>query len=180
MELLEIMLNRRSVRDYTGEPVPGDKLQQILQAGLLSPSGRARRPWEFIVVQDREALETLSHCRKAGSRMLEQAGCAIVVFADAAKTDVWTEDCAIAMSNMHLMADSLGLGSCWIQGRLREAEDGRTTEEFCREMFSVPEGYELEAILSIGVLKQHPDRHSLDELSMDQIHFGKFGCRGTE
>lgn len=35
------------------------------------------------------------------------------------KTDVWTEDCSIAMSNMHLVADSLGLGSCWIQERCR-------------------------------------------------------------
>lgn len=174
MELLDMMLKRRSVREYTGEPVSEEQLRQILQAGLTSASGRARRPWELVVVQDRGVLNQLSHCRKAGSRMLEQAGCAIVVFADEEKTDVWTEDCSIAMSNMHLMADHLGLGSCWIQGRLREAEDGRTTEEFCRELLAVPEKYRLEAILSIGVLVKHPDAHTLDEVNMEQVHYGRF------
>lgn len=174
MELLDMMLNRRSVREYTGEMVPEEQLKQILQAGLTSPSGRARRPWEFVVVQNREQLNQLSHCRKAGSKMLEQAGCAIVVFADEEKTDVWTEDCSIAMSNMHLMADHLGLGSCWIQGRLREAEDGRTTEEFCRELLAVPEKYRLEAILSVGVPVKHPEAHTLDEANMEQVHYGRF------
>ena len=46
--------------------------------------------------------------------MLAGASVAIVVIADPEKTDVWTEDCSIVMSNMHNMAHDLGLGSCWI------------------------------------------------------------------
>lgn len=137
MNLLEIMQNRRSVRTYTGEKIPKEKLDQILQAGLLSPSGRNRKPWEFIVVQERETLEKLSHCRVGAAKMLENAGCAIVVFANPEKTDVWVEDSSIVMSNMHLMADALGLGSCWIQGRLREAENGESTEDYCRQLLNV-------------------------------------------
>lgn len=121
MDFMELLLNRRSVREYTGEAVPKEKIEKILEAGLLSPSGRNRRPWEFLVVEDKEALLRLSRCREGGVKMLEKAGCAILVFGDPQKTDVWTEDCAIAVSNMHLMAESLGLGSCWIQGRLRKA-----------------------------------------------------------
>ena len=75
--------------------------------------------------------------------MLAGAKAAILVFADPEKTDVWTEDCAIAMSNMHLMAHHLGLGSCWIQGRLRQAENGTSTEAFCRALLSVPARYTL-------------------------------------
>ena len=127
MDLMELLLNRRSIRKYTGERIPEKDLEKILQAGLASASGRNRKPWELVVVQDREMLEKLSHCRTGAAKMLEKAGCAILVFADMAKTDVWTEDCSIVMSNMHLMAASLGLGSCWIQGRLREAENGQTT-----------------------------------------------------
>jgi len=56
MKLLEIMMNRRSVRNYTGEKIPQEKLEQILQAGLLSASGRNRRPWELIVVQEKNTL----------------------------------------------------------------------------------------------------------------------------
>ena len=38
MELLEIMQNRRSIRQYTGAPIPEDAMTKIVQAGLLSPS----------------------------------------------------------------------------------------------------------------------------------------------
>ena len=113
MDLLEIMLNRRSVRTYTGEKIEDEKLEMILKAGLAAPSGRGRRPWEFIVVRDKDTLACMSESRKCGAGMLTGADCAIVVVADEEKTDVWTEDCSIAMAYMHLMADSLGVGSCW-------------------------------------------------------------------
>ena len=60
MELLEIMQRRRSVRTYTGEPIPAEKIEQVLQAGLFSASGRSRRPWEFIVVRDRATLDKMA------------------------------------------------------------------------------------------------------------------------
>lgn len=174
MELIEIMKNRRSVRKYTQEPISEEKLEKILQAGLLSASGRARRPWEFIVVRNKETLKLMSECRVGSAKMLEGADTAIVVIADPEKTDVWTEDCSIAMANMHLMADSLGVGSCWIQGRLREAPDGRTTEDYLRELLQYPEGYELEAILSLGMPDNHPEPYSIDELPMEKVHREKY------
>lgn len=170
MELLEIMRNRRSVRTYTGEPVPEEYLVKILQAGLLSPSGRAIRPWEFLVVQKKETLKKMAGSRASGAKMLEEADCAVVVLGDAGKTDVWTEDCSIAMANMHLMADSLGVGSCWIQGRLREASDGRTAEEYLRELLGYPGHLKLEAVLSLGMPKDRPKPHNLEELMMEKVH----------
>lgn len=170
MELLEIMQNRRSVRTYTGESVPKESIEKILQAGLLSASGRAIRPWEFILVQDKEMLCQMAKSRAMGAKMLEQADCAIVVLGDAEKTDVWTEDCSIAMTNMHLMADSLGVGSCWIQGRLREASDGRTTENYLRDILGYPENYRLEAMLSLGMPENHPEPRKLTELPMEKVH----------
>lgn len=102
------------------------------------------------------------------------AKAAILVFADPEKTDVWTEDCAIAMSNMHLMAHHLGLGSCWIQGRLRQAENGTSTEAFCRALLSVPARYTLEAILSLGFPAIQPEPHSLEDLPREKIHWDTF------
>ena len=101
MDFLKLLLQRRSSREYTGEPIPEDQLRQVLQAGLLSPSGRGRKPWEFLVVQKKEVLSELAHCRQGAAKMLEYAGCAILVFADPEKTDVWIEDCVITMNNMH-------------------------------------------------------------------------------
>lgn len=174
MDLLEVMRNRRSVRSYTGEAVPQEKVDQILKAGLLSASGKNLKPWEFIVVRDKEVLAKLSKSRAAGAAMIEHADCAIVVVGDTEKTDVWTEDCSIVMTNMHLMADSLGVGSCWIQGRLREASDKRTTESFLRELLGYPEHYRLEAVLSLGMPENHPEPHSLDELPREKVHWEKF------
>ena len=174
-QLLELMLNRRSVRKYTGESITEDKLKLILQAGLTSATSKNRKPWEFIVVQEKETLQKLAKCRVGTGKMLERAGCAILVFGNTDITpDVWVEDCSIAMSNMHLMADALGLGSCWNQGRLREAENGQTTEEFCRELLSVPEHMGLLAILSVGVPAEHPAGYTEADLKEEKIHWEKF------
>ncbi len=177
MELLEMMKNRRSVRAYTREPVPEEKLEKILQAGLLSASGRAIRPWEFILVRDKETLKQMAKARAAGAKMLEEADSAVVVLGDETKTDVWTEDCSIAMANMHLMADSLGVGSCWIQGRLREASDGRTTEAYVRELLGYPMQLRLEAILSLGMPKDHPSPHTEENLLTEKIHKECYGAK---
>ena len=112
----------------------------------------------------------MSECRVAGSKMLASADCAIVVLGDEEKSDVWVEDCSVAMANMHLMADSLGVGSCWIQGRLREAPEGRTTEEYLRELLKFPGSYRLEAILSLGMPKDHPAAYELEKLPMEKVH----------
>ena len=107
--------------------------------------------------------------------MLENANAAIVVIADESKTDVWVEDCSIAMSNMHLAASTLGIGSCWIQGRLRQAPDGRTTEEYLRDILGYPKEYCLEAVLSIGVPAVHPEGRKLSEVPEHKVHFEMYG-----
>lgn len=170
MELIQAMQNRRSVRTYTDEAVSEEKLEKIIQAGLLSASGKAIRPWEFIVVRDKETLKKMPECRAAGAAMLAGADCAIVVLGDADKSDVWTEDCSVAMANMHLMADALGVGSCWVQGRLRMAADGRTTEEYLRDLLKFPENCKLEAILSLGMPLNHPAAYELDALLTEKVH----------
>ena len=174
-ELLQIMLNRRSVRKYTGEAIPEEKLKLILQAGLASATSKNRKPWEFVVVQEKATLQALAKCRAGAAGMLEKAGCAIVVFADILVTpDVWAEDCSIAMSNMHLMADALWLGSCWIQGRLRETAEGQSTEKYCQKLLGVPENFALEAILSIGVPTERPKGYTSEDLKEEKIHWEKF------
>lgn len=174
MDLLEIMQNRRSVRKYAGEEISQEKLTKVLQAGLLSASSRGRKPWEFILVQEKDTLKKMSDCRDGAAKMLEGAEAAIVVLGSEDKTDVWIEDCAIVMSNMHLMADSLDLGSCWIQGRLRETADGTSTEEYLRKLLDFPENSRLEAILSLGMPQNKGKRTELEDLDMNKVHREKY------
>lgn len=170
MDLLEVMRKRRSVRTYTEEAVTEEKITCILQAGLMSASGKAIRPWEFIVVRNKETLKSMADCRVAGSKMLSSADCAIVVLGDGEKSDVWIEDCSVALANMHLMADCLGVGSCWVQGRLREAPGERTTEDYLRDLLKFPNHYRLEAVLSLGMPKDHPEAYELEKLPMEKVH----------
>lgn len=174
MELMEMMLHRRSVRQYTDEAIPEEKLQNIIKAGLASESAKNVKPWELIVVQERETLDAMVNARAAGAAMLAGAKAAIVVIADTTKLDVWTEDCSIVMANMHLMADAQGLGSCWIQGRCRQAADGRSTSEYLKDLLGIPAEYEVEAMLSLGVTEKHPAPYTEADLKMEKVHYGKF------
>lgn len=174
MSLLEMLLNRHSIRKYTDTDITDQDLQIILQAGLLSASGRAVRPWEFIVVRDKEMLLKMSESRVGAAKMLANANAAIVVIADENKTDVWVEDCSIAMSNMHLAASTLGIGSCWIQGRLRMTPDDTTTEDYLRDLLGYPTNYRLEATLSLGMPAEEKAQTELSALPVDKIHYEKY------
>ena len=170
MELLEAMLRRRSIRQYTGESIPEEKLKKILQAGLLAPTSRNRRPCEFYVVQDRELLRKLSAAKAAGAAMLADCAAAVVVFGDTEKADTWIEDSSIALTCMHLMAVSEGIGSCWVQMHLRQSASGKDAEENVKEILSVPESYRIVGILSLGIPAAEAVPHTLEELDWEKVH----------
>ncbi len=174
MCMLDTILARRSVRQYTDAPIPEEKLNAILYAGLAAASSKNRRPWEFVVVQDREMLHRLGACRPGASNLLDKCTAAIVVCADAEAVDVWVEDCGSAITQMHLMADAIGVGSCWMQVRLRKAEDGRDTADVVRELLGIPGKYGVMAILTLGMPASHPAPRTVDDLLLDKIHHEHF------
>ena len=175
MDMLHTILHRRSVRQYTDEAIPEDKLKAILCAGLAAASSKNRRPWEFIVVREQEMLDRLCDCRPGAANLLGTCQAAIVVAADAELVDVWVEDCASAMTQMHIAADALGVGSCWLQVRKRMAPDGVTpTEGVVRSFLGIPEKYGVLAMLTLGVPANHPGAKSVEELQLEKIHYERF------
>lgn len=176
VDVLDAMGRRRSVRNYTGEPVPDELLERVIEAGLRSASGRGLRPWELVVVRDRAQLEALSACRDHGAGMLAGASAAIVVVGNPDVADTWIEDCSIVMANMHLEASACGLGSCWVQGRMRQAADGRSAQEHVAELLGIPEPYQLEAILSLGMPDAAFETRELDARLRAKVHEGRFGA----
>ena len=174
MDILEQLQERHSVRTYTEENIPEADLTKILQAGLLSPTSRGKKPWEFIVIQERETLNRLAFAKGNKPNMLKDAKAAIIVIADETVSDVWIEDVSIAMMNMHLEADSLGIGSCWIQLRKRNAYDGQDAVEYVKKVLALPEKYQLNSILSLGMPKAKASRTELNALDKTKIHYGIF------
>jgi len=53
-EFLELVRKRRSIRRFKPEPIPGDYIEKIMEAGRWAMSGANAQPWEFIVVRDKE------------------------------------------------------------------------------------------------------------------------------
>lgn len=175
MDMLGTMLHRRSVRQYTGDGIADEKLNSILYAGLAAASSKNRRPCEFVVVRDREMLSKLGDCRPSAGNLLGQCDTAIVVAADSEQVDVWVEDAATAMTQMHLMADALGVGSCWLQVRLRTTPDGsRETQSVIRELLGIPDRYSVLAILTLGMPASHPGARKIEELPLQKIHRERF------
>lgn len=175
MDILNTILHRRSVRQYTDEAIPEDKLNSILYAGLAAASSKNRKPWEFIVVRDRDMLDKLCNCRPGAANLLGKCSAAIVVAADTELVDVWVEDCASAITQMHLAADALGVGSCWLQVRLRKAPDGVTdTQDVVRNLLGIPEKYGVMAMLTLGMPANHPGAKAIDELPLEKIHLERF------
>ena len=60
--VLENISERKSVRKYLSKSVEEDKIDAMLKAGMAAPSGMDRRPWEFVVVTDRVALDSMAMC----------------------------------------------------------------------------------------------------------------------
>ena len=170
MDLMEVMQKRRSIRKYTGESIPEDKLDKVLQAALLAPTSMNRRPCEFYAVTDRETLRALSTAKRAGAGMLADAAAAIVVTADSELADTWIEDSSIALTYMHLMAVDQGLGSCWIQMHLRQSADGNDAEDNVRKILSLPGKYRIVGILSLGIPAEDRPKQELEDLEYTRIH----------
>jgi len=169
----DMLLKRRSIRKYKDAPIEREKVEQLLQVGLLAPTSRNSRPWEFIVVDDRELLGKLSES-KPGSQPLKGAALGIVVLADPQKSDVWVEDTSIAMILIQLSALSLGLGSCWIQIRERMYKEGVPAEQYVKEVLGIPENLKVEAIVSLGYPDEVRPAHREEELLSERIHWNQF------
>ena len=170
MELMDVILKRRSIRKYTGEDIPEETLRQILQAGLLAPTSRNLKPWEFYVVRDKDTLRKLSAAKNAGGGMLAQCSAAIAVFGDGEKADTWVEDCSIAMSFMMLMAEEKGVGSCWVQIHFRKDAAGKAAEENVREILAVPAGFRIAGILALGIPAEEAKAHEPSDADWSKVH----------
>jgi nitroreductase len=148
--MIKLLRARRSIRSYTRQPVDKESVELLIEAALRAPSSRNNQPWSFVVVDDRQLLEKLSLAKENGSVFLSKASLGIVVCGDPAKSDVWVEDCAIAAALIQLEAQSLGLGSCWIQIRERRHDAGTMAQSYLQEVLGIPAQIMIACIISIG------------------------------
>jgi nitroreductase len=174
--MIELLRQRRSIRQYTPQPVSRQSLDILTEALLRSPTSRNRKPWSFIVVDNPGLLAQLSAAKPHGSEFLKAAPLGIVIVADSTKSDVWVEDTAIAAILLQVTATSLGLGSCWIQIRNRPHEDTITAEEWIQKLLGLQDHIKVASIVSIGHPAETPPpipATDLDRHKVKRNHFSQ-------
>lgn len=172
--LHNLLLTRHSIRRYKDEPVDASDVRTILEAGLLAPSSKSGRPWQFVVVEDKEMLARMAECKQFGTKPVSTAAFAVVVAVDSTKSDVYVEDATCAALLMHLQAADLGLGSCWIQVRNRFAADGEDSETVIRDLLGIPDDISVECIVTFGHIDETRRPVDPDKLLWEKVHIGKW------
>lgn len=172
-KFLDFLKKRRTVRRYREEKIEEEIIDQILKAGLLSPSSKNKKPVEFIVVEDKETLKKLKESKNKGIEGLNTALCAIVVIADSQLSDVWIEDASIAATMIQLAASEQGLGSCWIQIRKRKNNNGDSEDEV-KASLNIPEKYSVLSIISLGYKDEEKNPYDDKDYDFSKVHRDKF------
>jgi nitroreductase len=133
MELTDVLLGRRAVRDYTDEPVSEGAVHTLLWAASQAPSAINAQPWDFVVIQDKALLKAYSDRAKVlcaqlfakdpghaelmrmitdpSFNIFYNSGTLIVICAKpVGQHPDW--DCCLAAQNLMLEAYDMGLGTC--------------------------------------------------------------------
>lgn len=171
---MDLLRTRRSVRQFAAEEIEAEKVELLKEAVLRSPSSRNLDPWQFVFVTEKPVLKALSRLKPHGSEFLAQAALGIVVCGSEARSDVWVEDCSIASMLAQLAAQSLGLGSCWVQVRKRFHSDSVSSEDYVRKTLALPDDLRVLSVIGIGIPAEHPEPIADSRLKRDRIHDNKW------
>jgi nitroreductase len=156
VDVFEAVKRRRSIRAFKSKNVSAKIVEKLLDAARWAPSAGNIQPWEFIVVRKPEIKRALAEAA-LDQTFIEEASVVIVVCANKnrssrgygirGKTLYCIQDTAAAIQNIHLVAYSLGLGTCWV---------GAFTEEKAREILKIPNKIRPVAIIPVGYPAETP------------------------
>ena len=171
-DIINGLIERRSVRKYMDKPVPKDVLELIVKAGSYAPSSMNTQPWHFTVIQNAEVIGRITETLKSASKhesvpsflapMVDTpkytvnygAPVFILISGDTSRS-LSVNDCTLAANNMMLASYALGLGSCWIN----QPSVVTNVPEFRALLteLGVPRAYDIYACLCLGYpAESHP------------------------
>lgn len=169
--VLDNILTRTSIREFTSQPVSQDTLLSIVRAGMAAPSAVDLRPWNFIIITEKDVLQQLDSIHPFAN--LKTATAAIVVCGLPDKTDnegvrkYWVQDCSAATENILLAAHAYGLGAVWCGVYPNEER-----VEPVKNILQIPENVIPLNIITMGYPNQNPQPK--DKWDENNIHFQKF------
>ncbi len=177
MELYQGLLTRRSVRKYKNQKISHQDIEDIIKAAQHAPSAHNKQPWEFLVIEDRNALSSLRSVQRWTS-FADEAACAIIVCGDTEQTfsrnkdgekwDYADIDCSLAAENLMLAAHAKGIGSCFCG-----ASPMPLVIDGLRELLDLPQHIRPIAIIIMGYPAETPIQPQ-DRYKPEKIHWEKW------
>ena len=159
-EFIQTIFARRSIRKYTAEPVSETDIKMLLEAAMAAPSASNRKPWQFVVVAERQTLDRLAEVHPHGKMLFEATLC-IAVCGDLTEMErFWVQDCSAATENLLLAATALGLGAVWLGVYPREERVAAV-----RQVLGIPDTITPLNLISIG----HPAEEKEPRTQYDEV-----------
>lgn len=170
ISFIELLRTRRSCRQFKDQPIEQEKIDMMMRCALMSPAGKRANEWDFYVVTDKEKLKALSTAKANGSTLLAGAPMAIVITVDSNKADTFVEDGSIAAIILQLAAADAGLGSCWVQMRMRKDADGNDAETKVKETLNLPEYVSVLCAVAVGYKDDDRKPYDFEKLPYEKWH----------
>ena len=169
-----VIMSRRSIRNYKQIPVSRDTMQVILKAGINAPNGQNRQSWEIRVVDNPDTMSEIKAAMSAANPDVPMAGdsfrnAPVMAFIAADKSyDFSLLDCGMLSENMVLSAWSMGVGSICLGSPVRfldGSESIRSNPEIRKVMdkLGFSEGYQLVLCVGFGYPLESPDAKPRDD-----------------
>ena len=169
--VLENIHSRKSVRQYTAEPVSQEDIETLLRAAMAAPSAVNFQPWRFVVLNEREQLDALAE-HLPYAKMITQAPLAIVVCGETlwmggSENPFWAQDCSAATQNLLLAAEAIGLRAVWTA-----AYPDTDRCKAISEALGLPSTVQPLCVVPIG----HPagEDQPKDKWKPENIHYGRW------
>jgi nitroreductase len=161
-EMLDIIFSRRSIRQFTPEPVDQETLTLLLKAAMAAPTACNSQPWEFIVVTEGDTLDCirakLPFARYNNPAAIVVCGNPEIAHNTAAR-EYWVQDCSAATENILIAAAGMGLGAVWIG-----IHPYASRIKLLRETLGIPEHVTPLCLVSVGHPAERKDpRTQYDE-----------------
>ena len=166
-QVLEVIKKRSSARAYSDEEVTKEQLEKVIEAGLQGPTGMNKKEIHFTVVKgDAPILEELDAEKRALRGQDKRPHnfyyeAPVLIFLSAEDDFKWSKvDSGIAVQNMAIAAESMGLGNLII-GCVYDALHGEKKAYFDKAL-AIPEGYSFQIALAVGHKTDNKTPHDYD------------------
>jgi len=158
------IFHRISVRQFTDQTVEPEKIKMILKAAMQAPSAGNQQPWEFYVIRNKKVIEDLSQSSPYAKCAANAPVAIVTAYRKDCRIPAYAEiDMSIAMENMWLETDALGLGGVWL-GIAPIEERMKKVEEIVR----MPDHLRAFGIFSLGYPAE--SRPQQDRFEPERIH----------